>query len=492
MTKRILFQIHWFLGITAGLVLALMGVTGATMSFEDEISEALSPRLYAPGVPAGPDLSPDQLIARVQADHPGYYIARLDWEMARDRSHSVRLSSSEGRGRKQGQVDRATGAWLGAPAGEGFFHLMDDLHRWLALPGGGNGIGRQITAFSAISLIFFALSGLYLRWPRQALDWRAWLVLDLRKTGRNLWRALHVVIGTWVLLFYLLSALTGLWWSYGWYREGLLALSGTPANAQRGRVTETLPGEPLDLQRQVGIVFDVNVDRSNCAADNADAAIRPAGPCGHLDFRGTALGMAVPFRVIRPSPALEAARLLRARADGQDGIAIGDEPRAEARHEGCVSHQKGTSGVMASRRLRSVAASSRRWSQYPVTTASMKRSHSVSVRVARSDLPMLSRYSPPIWPPTVIASASFGVGSIMPHLPWQMFWQSRLQRCFRLAARRGGLEDRVARLGLRQAAPQLGGVAVADQHVVGLAHGRRQHHRLSHSRSTINGQPHLG
>jgi sulfite reductase (NADPH) flavoprotein alpha-component len=249
-TKRILFQIHWFLGITAGLVLALMGVTGATMSFEHEISEALSPRLYAPGVPSQPDLSPDQLIARVQADNPGYYIARLDWEMARDRSHSVRLSSSEGRGRKQGQVDRATGAWLGAPAGEGFFHLMDDLHRWLALPGSGNGIGRQITAFSAIALIFFALSGLYLRWPRQALDWRAWLVLDLRKTGRNLWRALHVVIGTWVLLFYLLSALTGLWWSYDWYRQGVIySLTGkTPS--EEGRRSEKrdgiAPRPPID------------------------------------------------------------------------------------------------------------------------------------------------------------------------------------------------------------------------------------------------------
>ena len=66
-TKRILLQIHWLLGITAGLVLALMGVTGATMSFEDEISEALSPRLYAPSVPSKPDLSPDQLIAKVQA-----------------------------------------------------------------------------------------------------------------------------------------------------------------------------------------------------------------------------------------------------------------------------------------------------------------------------------------------------------------------------------------------------------------------------------------
>jgi sulfite reductase (NADPH) flavoprotein alpha-component len=235
-TKRVFFHIHWFLGITAGIVLALMGVTGAAMSFEDEITEALSPRLFAPGVPAGADLSPDRLIARVEADHPGYYVARLDWEAARDRTHAIRLLASEGRGRMQGQVDRATGRWLGEPAGAGFFHLMDELHRWLALPGGGNGIGRQITAFSAISLIFFALSGLYLRWPRQALDWRAWMVLDLRKTGRNLWRALHVVIGTWVLLFYLLSALTGLWWSYDWYRQSVVyALTGKAAGEEGRR-----------------------------------------------------------------------------------------------------------------------------------------------------------------------------------------------------------------------------------------------------------------
>lgn len=250
-TKRVFFQIHWFLGITAGLVLALMGVTGAAMSFEDEITEALSPRLFAPGVPAGQDLSPDRLIARIQADNPGYYVARLDWEMARDRSHSVRLTAQEGRGRKQGQVDRATGAWLGEPAGADFFHLMDGLHRWLALPGGGNGIGRQITGFSAIALIFFALSGLYLRWPRRALDWRAWLVPDLRKTGRNLWRALHVVIGTWVLVFYLLSALTGLWWSYDWYRQGVVyALTGKSGPEERGeerKATDGIaPRPPID------------------------------------------------------------------------------------------------------------------------------------------------------------------------------------------------------------------------------------------------------
>ncbi|AOH83325.1 nitric oxide synthase [Sphingomonas panacis] len=249
MAKRVLFQIHWFLGITAGIVLAVMGVTGATMSFEDEISEALSPRLYAPGVPARADLSPDAVIARVQADHPGYYVSRLDWEMPRDRSHAVRLTASAGHDRKQGRVDRATGRWLGESAGAGFFDTVDELHRWLALPGGGNGIGRQITGASAIALIFFALSGLYLRWPRRGLDWRAWLVPDLRKTGRNLWRALHVVIGTWVLLFYLLSALTGLWWSYDWYSRGVTyALTGKAGSedADRAKKGGVAPRPALD------------------------------------------------------------------------------------------------------------------------------------------------------------------------------------------------------------------------------------------------------
>lgn len=43
--KKVLFQLHWFFGITAGLVLTLMGITGALYSFEDEILDALNPHV---------------------------------------------------------------------------------------------------------------------------------------------------------------------------------------------------------------------------------------------------------------------------------------------------------------------------------------------------------------------------------------------------------------------------------------------------------------
>ena len=48
-----------------------------------------------------------------------------------------------------------------------------------------------------VALVFFCLSGLYLRWPRQALNWRAWLTLDWAKKGRAFNWDLHAVAGTW-------------------------------------------------------------------------------------------------------------------------------------------------------------------------------------------------------------------------------------------------------------------------------------------------------
>lgn len=241
MTRRIFFQIHWFLGITAGLVLAVMGVTGAMISFEDEIMAALSPGIVTVEPARTPRLSPDQLVARASAQRDGLKVVSLTIEGEPDRAASISFEpkpGKKGRG-EHGYIDPYSGQLLGHARGEEFFRFVTTLHRWLALPDGGNGIGRQITAFSAIALIYFALSGLYLRWPRKPLDWRAWLVLDLRKTGRNLYHALHAVIGGWVILFYLLSALTGLWWSYDCYRQGVTyAFTGQVSRQERRKEDE--------------------------------------------------------------------------------------------------------------------------------------------------------------------------------------------------------------------------------------------------------------
>lgn len=231
MARNVLFQIHWFLGITAGLVLAVMGVTGATLSFEPEILAALN--RDRPVAATAVRLTGPALIAQVVRQRPAAEIGRLIVPSVSGDLTSVTYRLKGSKERHFERIDPYDGTLLGEPRGAATIDFLEDLHRYLALPGGGNGIGRQISGFSAIALIYFALSGLYLRWPRRPLDWRNWFVLDFRKTGRNLYRMLHAVVGGWVLVFYLISGFTGLWWSYDWYRQGVRALLVAEAPVER-------------------------------------------------------------------------------------------------------------------------------------------------------------------------------------------------------------------------------------------------------------------
>ena len=43
MFKNLVFQLHWLLGITAGVVLAVVGVTGAMLSFEADLLKGINP-----------------------------------------------------------------------------------------------------------------------------------------------------------------------------------------------------------------------------------------------------------------------------------------------------------------------------------------------------------------------------------------------------------------------------------------------------------------
>ena len=232
MLKKTLFQLHWLLGISAGLVLALMGITGAAYSFQDELLRALNSQVLQVDVQAGGVLSPDVLVPRLEAASQRR-VVRLNVQADAELAGRVGFAPPAGERRGESRYfNPYTGELLGEPRGPGFFDLMVELHRFLAM----GEYGKQITAASTLALIFFCLSGLYLRWPRQALNWRTWLTLDWAKRGRAFNWDLHAVAGTWCLVFYLCAGLTGLYWSYDWYREGLTGLlSSEPAGEPRKR-----------------------------------------------------------------------------------------------------------------------------------------------------------------------------------------------------------------------------------------------------------------
>lgn len=236
MFRNILFQLHWIFGITAGLVLALVGLTGAFLSFEDDILEWMNPGILTVEIREDtPALTPQQLIDAMKASDPAAVINSVTVvEPGHPASVGLAPQGGQGRGR-QVLVDPYTGAPLGEPAGRGFFQFSEQLHRNLVMPGGNQGFGKVIVGVSTIILIYLACSGLYLRWPILWRRLRVWFVPHFGGRGRALWWSIHAVFGTWVLLLYLVMALTGLWWSFEWYRNGAsLVLTGKPAVIQQG------------------------------------------------------------------------------------------------------------------------------------------------------------------------------------------------------------------------------------------------------------------
>ena len=228
--KAALLQVHSIVGLAISLVLALIGMTGATMSFEDEIGASLNAGIMRVEARSAPMLTPDGLIARLQATHDFGKVSAVT--MASDPSAAVRIrfARNEGGSRPSSvYVDPYDGHLLGTPRGEDFFATVRKLHRWLLLPGDANGYGRQITGVVAIGLIVMLISGIVLRWPRRAGSVKIWLKPNLALRGRGFHWSLHSVVGTWVLVIYLVMTLTGLWYSFDWYKNGATWLLSRPS-----------------------------------------------------------------------------------------------------------------------------------------------------------------------------------------------------------------------------------------------------------------------
>ncbi|TAI64199.1 PepSY domain-containing protein, partial [Bradyrhizobium sp. Leo170] len=87
--KAALLQVHSVIGLALSLVLAVVGITGAIMSFEDEIQASLNADIMRVEARAVPTLTPDQLIARLQANPDFGKVASVT--MASDPSAAVRI-----------------------------------------------------------------------------------------------------------------------------------------------------------------------------------------------------------------------------------------------------------------------------------------------------------------------------------------------------------------------------------------------------------------
>lgn len=152
MLKHYLCRLHWLAGLSAGLVLAVMGCTGALYSFSEQLIKLLDPQVTTVQPLAGGLLQPEQLLSRIARQKK--HLSSLSLGTAPDEAaragFMTPLAGSEKKTFELQYLNPYTGELLGKPDSEAFFRSVLALHRNLAL----GDAGKAITGAATLGLVF--------------------------------------------------------------------------------------------------------------------------------------------------------------------------------------------------------------------------------------------------------------------------------------------------------------------------------------------------
>lgn len=254
--RKLFAKLHLWLSLPLGIIISIICLSGAALVFERDITQALQRSLYTV-VPPSEDaqtLSPSQLATHIQAQvSDSLHLSSL---LLSANPHETAFASFRETGRKQLSVNPYTGEVLGWTQSYPFFQTMRKLHRWLLDPPASKGeksVGKIIVGITTLVMVFILISGLIIWIPRTRKALKNRLSVSCTKGWRRFWYDSHVAIGFYSTLFLLVMALTGLTWSFGWYRTAAYSLFGeTPSSTQ---VRHTDKGKDRSRKDEVKITW---------------------------------------------------------------------------------------------------------------------------------------------------------------------------------------------------------------------------------------------
>ena len=229
--RRILFWTHLCCGVTAGLFILVLSVTGVLLTYEKQLVAAATQSNLRVVVGTAVPLTADRMADIARAQLPPDARASLVFDA--DPRVPVKLT----RGR-DGEIllDPYTGAVVpdAAAGARAFFRAVEDWHRWLA--GDPRSTRANLIDVANLAFVFLVTSGLYL-WLPAVWRWRTLKGLLLFRTryinGKVRDFSWHHVFGIWALLPLFLISVSGVVISYPWASNLVYAAFGE-APPQRG------------------------------------------------------------------------------------------------------------------------------------------------------------------------------------------------------------------------------------------------------------------
>ena len=228
--KKALRKIHLWLSVPTGIIITLVCFSGAMLVFEKEITEAIKPELYFVKEAKGEPIPMQQLMEKVEETLPDS-VSISGVTVFADSTRTYQVSLSKPR-RASIYVNQYTGEVTGRSERLPFFNTMFHLHRWLL--GSSTGVGKLLTGICTLVLVFILITGILMWLTNRNKPLKASLAIHVTKGWGRFWHDLHVAGGIYTTIFLLAMALTGLTWSFSWYRTGFYACFGVESSEKGG------------------------------------------------------------------------------------------------------------------------------------------------------------------------------------------------------------------------------------------------------------------
>lgn len=220
--KKIFHKIHLWLSIPLGIIITIICLSGAILVFQDEVNEWKYPEKYfTKGISDNP-MPIGRLVKIVNLKLEDNSISSV--QISNDPSRNYVMGLKEGN-RASVYVDPYTGEITGkSQRGEGFFSVILRLHRWLL--GDSKSIGKPIVGYTTLFFVIILITGVVIWWPKDKKQFKRNLLINTRSGKKRFWMDLHVSGGIYLATGLLVLSLTGLYYSFDWYRKGLYGVLG--------------------------------------------------------------------------------------------------------------------------------------------------------------------------------------------------------------------------------------------------------------------------
>lgn len=212
--RRVLFQVHLWVGLIAGVYVLVSSITGAALVFRIDLQRAMHPHLFTART-AGVLADPVTIMESVSRAYPGHNLSGVDAPTTARPTYLAYVTTP-------GQfatvlIDPVSAEVLGELPEHSVVRTLQDLHYDLL----AGRTGRAVNGLGAAAVLVMGITGACLWWPGRK-TWRRALTIDFTRRGHWFWWEMHRAIGIWSVVLILMWAITGLYFAFPTFARSLV------------------------------------------------------------------------------------------------------------------------------------------------------------------------------------------------------------------------------------------------------------------------------